>query len=101
MMIFSSGQSPSENIITSGNITPNPPRSGSINDNNYLSYELYPIPNYTFISKHRNVKHGGGVGLYNNYTFDFKLRSDLEFSPSKYESIFAELAQPHGKNIIV
>ena len=30
--IFSSGQSPSENIITSGNITPNPPRSGSIND---------------------------------------------------------------------
>ena len=34
VMIFSSGQSPSENIITSGNIPPNPPRSGSINDKN-------------------------------------------------------------------
>ena len=32
VMIFSEGQSPSENIITSGNITPNPPSEGSIND---------------------------------------------------------------------
>jgi hypothetical protein len=32
VMIFSSGQSPSENIITSGNITPNPTSGGSIND---------------------------------------------------------------------
>jgi mRNA-degrading endonuclease RelE of RelBE toxin-antitoxin system len=31
-MIFPSGQSPSGNIITSGNISPNPPRSRSIND---------------------------------------------------------------------
>jgi hypothetical protein len=37
VMIFSSGQSPSENIITSGNITPNPPRSGSINDNSTIA----------------------------------------------------------------
>jgi hypothetical protein len=52
-MIFSSGQIPSENIITSENITPNPPRSGSINDNylmkrfsKYLSLkiEILPIP---------------------------------------------------------
>ena len=32
VMIFPSGQSPSGNIITSGNISPNPPRSRSIND---------------------------------------------------------------------
>jgi hypothetical protein len=31
-MIFPSGQSPSGNIITSCNISPNPPRSRSIND---------------------------------------------------------------------
>ena len=30
--IFPSGQSPPGNIITSGNISPNPPRSKSIND---------------------------------------------------------------------
>jgi hypothetical protein len=33
VMIFPSGQSPSGNIITSCNISPNPPRSRSINDN--------------------------------------------------------------------
>jgi hypothetical protein len=38
-MIFSSGQNPSENIITSGNITPNPPSGGSINDKNSQNYE--------------------------------------------------------------
>jgi hypothetical protein len=35
VMIFPSGQSPSGNIITSDNIPPNPPRSGSINDKYY------------------------------------------------------------------
>jgi hypothetical protein len=33
VLIFPSGQSPSGNIITSGYISPNPPRSRSINDN--------------------------------------------------------------------
>jgi hypothetical protein len=44
VMIFSSGQSPSENIITSGNITPNPHRSGSINDN-YRPISLFSVFN--------------------------------------------------------
>ena len=35
-MIFPSGQSPSGNIITSGNISPNLPRSRSINDNCHI-----------------------------------------------------------------
>jgi hypothetical protein len=34
-IISRSGQSPSGNIITSGNISPNPPRSRSINDKCY------------------------------------------------------------------
>ena len=34
VLIFPSGQSPSGNI-TSGNISPNPPRSRSINDNSF------------------------------------------------------------------
>ena len=32
VMIFSEGLCPEENIITEGNITPNPPSGGSIND---------------------------------------------------------------------
>ena len=35
VMIFSEGLCPEENIITEGNITPNPPSEGSINDINY------------------------------------------------------------------
>jgi hypothetical protein len=32
VMIFSEGLCPEKNIITEGNITPNPPSGGSIND---------------------------------------------------------------------
>ena len=47
-MIFSSGQSPSENIITEGNIKPNPPRSWSIND----KYFINECECFTRVSKH-------------------------------------------------
>ena len=47
VMIFPSGQSPSGNIITSCNISPNPPRSRSINDKYYII--LYYIILYYII----------------------------------------------------
>ena len=37
---ISLGLKPSGNIITSGSISPNPPRSGSINDNNYMMISM-------------------------------------------------------------
>ena len=57
VLIFPSGQSPSGNIITSGNISPNPPRSRSINDNccfdstlPFTSYgSCYPKDNFSGI----------------------------------------------------
>ena len=59
-MIFSSGQSPSENIITSGNITPNPPRSGSINDK-YTRFTHFFVTSVTDVSRcFLPVCHGGG-----------------------------------------
>ena len=39
VMIFPSAKSPSGNIITWGNISPNPPHSGSINDQ-YITYNM-------------------------------------------------------------
>ena len=45
VLIFPSGQSPSGNIITSGNISPNPPRSRSINDKCYVHFWF----TYTFV----------------------------------------------------
>jgi hypothetical protein len=43
VMIFSEGLCPDENIITSGNIPPNPLRSGSINDILYRKLKNPPL----------------------------------------------------------
>ena len=49
VMIFPSGQSPSGNIITSGNISPNPPSGGSINDKYYIIILYYIILYYIIL----------------------------------------------------
>jgi hypothetical protein len=54
------------------------------------------------ISNVRQHKLGGGVGFFIKADLQFKLRNDLLSSNSKlYESIFAEIMQENGKNIIV
>ena len=61
VMIFSSGQSPSENIITSGNIPPNPPRSGSINDNYIilqLKFKLSSEKNPSIVPRDKVILYG-------------------------------------------
>ena len=84
VMIFSSGQSPSENIITSGNISPNPPRSGSINDNNSLKEDIYK--NYIQSNKNINIDK---YKIHKNY-----------FQPSKNTQIQSWLAWPGITEII-
>ena len=63
---------------------------------------LYNISGYSFISNVRQHKLGGGVGLFIKTDLQFKLRNDLQSTNSKlYESIFVEIIQNNGKNIIV
>ena len=59
VMIFPSEQSPSGNIITSGNISPNPPRSRSMNDKySPISLYLEQVSRVVFLIAHaRKIPH--------------------------------------------
>ena len=59
------------------------------------------IDGYSFVHKSRENRSGGGVGLYVFSNVNFKFRCDLDFSlPNVAESLFIEIVQPQGKNIV-
>jgi hypothetical protein len=69
---------------------------------NDLTSDQVNISGYTFHSNHRINKSGGGTGLYLLNTLEYKIRSDCNCSdPDSIESLFAEINNPKGKNIIV
>jgi hypothetical protein len=69
---------------------------------NDLTSDQVNISGYTFHSNHRINKSGGGTGLYLLNTLEYKIRSDCSCSdPDSIESLFAEINNPKGKNIIV
>ena len=69
---------------------------------NKSNEHLFNIPGFNFISNIRQHKSGGGVGLHIKDDLKFKPRIDLQSTDKKlYESIFAEIIQSNGKNIIV
>ena len=69
---------------------------------NDISEKYFDLPNYSFISKTRNNKHGGGVGMYISNTLDFKVRDDLStFHEEILESLFIELRFKGKKSKIV
>lgn len=69
---------------------------------NDQTFDLVNLPGYCFISNHRSGKTGGGVGLYLQDYFQYKLLQDCTISnPDVIESLFVEISNPHGKNIIV
>ena len=69
---------------------------------NDQTFDLVNVPGYCFISNHRSGKTGGGVGLYLQDHLQYKLLQDCTISnPDVIESMFVEIPNPHGKNIIV
>ena len=69
----------------------------------WLKYNnpLVHIPCYTLVSNHRIGRAGGGVALYIRDGQTFKERTNLTMHPSLCESLFIEVENPSGKNIIV
>ena len=58
----------------------------------------FDIENFKFVYKHRTCNPGGGVGLYLTKQF----RADLNLNNNETaESLFIEIVNPRGKNIIV
>jgi len=66
-----------------------------------LSQDTFNLSGYTFASKCRTNKIGGGVGLYIDSTIDYKICSEVSFVSDSIECIFVELQQESSSNIIV
>lgn len=63
--------------------------------------DTYSIPGYKFISLSRAEKLGGGVGIFINTDFSYKLRPDLNRMTSYIECLFIEILQQSKPNVLV
>ena len=66
-----------------------------------LSEDTFNLTGYSFVSKSRNNKLGGGVGLYIDCNLEYKHRLDISFINDFIECIFVEIQQKNSANIIV
>ena len=66
-----------------------------------LSEDTFNLLGYSFVSKSRANKLGGGVGLYIDSTLEYKLRLDISLLNDFIECIFVEIQQKNSSNIIV
>ena len=63
--------------------------------------DLYNLPGYSFLEKHREDKGGGGVGLFIPDNMNFVHRKDLSVFNDTIESLFIEVKLKDSKSIIV
>ena len=63
-------------------------------------HDVYHIPGYKFIGQSRVNKCGGGIGIFVNNCFDYKLRPDLCQISQCIECLFIEIHRA-GKQLIV
>ncbi len=69
-----------------------------LSDNNH---DLFNIPGYTFISRHRKHYRQGGVGIFIKNNIDFIIRDDLSiFTEKSFEILFLEVTSSKGSTII-
>lgn len=65
------------------------------------SDKLPNMPGYYSVCSNRYDKLGGGVGLYVKDSYTYLERPDLRNGDALYESIFIEICQSVGKNIVI
>ena len=65
------------------------------------NHDLFNIPGYTSISRHRKHYRQGGVGIYIKNNINFVIRDDLSiFIEKSFETLFLEVTSSKG-NIII
>ena len=63
--------------------------------------DLFNIPGYTFISRHRKHYRQGGVGIYIKNNINFIIRDDLSiFIEKSFETLFLEVTSSKGSILI-
>ena len=66
------------------------------------NHDLYHLPGYNFISRHRKQTKCGGVGMYTSDKYNYITRDDISlFVEHSFESVFVEVLVNHTVNIIV
>jgi Endonuclease-reverse transcriptase len=68
---------------------------------NCTTADAYVLPGYTFISKPRIGKGGGGVGFFVNSDVTHNIREDLCRMHPHIECVFIEIVLPNVKTIII
>ena len=69
-----------------------------LNSNNCNSFSL---PGFEFIFRNRQNRVGGGVGLYISKKFKFTIHEEISVMSDVVESLFVELTNPRGKNVLI
>ena len=65
------------------------------------NHDLFNIPGYTFISRHRNHYRQGGVGIYIKNNIHFLIRDDLSiFIEKSFETLLLEVTSSKGSILI-
>ena len=62
---------------------------------------LFDIDNYSLLHVDRRDMKGGGVAIYVNDIYQFKIRKDLYFSNNSAESLFIEVENLRLKNVVI
>ena len=62
---------------------------------------LFSLPGFEFVFKNRNKRVGGGVGLYISENFEHIIHEEISVMSDVAESLFVELINPDGKNILI
>ena len=66
------------------------------------NHDLFHLPGYNFISRHRKQTKCGGVGMYISDKCNYITRDDISrFVEHSFESVFVEVLVNHTVNIIV
>ena len=68
---------------------------------NSNSQILFDLPGFEFVHRNRQNRVGGGVGLYISNKFEYIIHEELNVTNDVLESLFVELINPNGKNILI
>ena len=63
--------------------------------------DIYFLPGYFFISKHRTGKIGGGVGMYLSDNLEYVIRDDLSLMLPEIECLVIEIIQTDKPNLLI
>ena len=63
--------------------------------------DICQLPDYNFVSRPRLGNLGGGVGIFLNTGFEYKIRDDISLMEAHIECLFIEILQSNRSNVLI